>query len=279
MRDFALLLLILLSSTFTRAFINSPISSSQRWSNLNHATSLLAEDAQIGANATIDEDGTILDDAFQRAKWMMPSIVERALINQDADVDPYQLLSRLDISTKDRLMAEQALEQTDAVATVPVLTAAQCAKLRNLIHNKIQNDGIDNVDGCPDWQVNIHESKLQKILGKKTFEKLTQIPTMLNPQQVSHKHYSRIGVFIRMYSTSKRPWMPFHSDGNDFTLNVALNSDTDFTGGRLMALHNEELQIIERREGDVTYHKGTVYHGVSAITSGTRYSMIMFYHS
>ena len=91
--------------------------------------------------------------------------------------------------------------------------------------------------------------------------------------------FERVGVFVRMYRTSMRPWMPFHRDGNHWTVNVALNSDEDFVGGRLMALHNRELQIIGRGEGDATCHRGSVFHAVSAMRSGTRYSMILFFHA
>eukprot|EP00957_Ditylum_brightwellii_P108344 8265634-Ditylum_brightwellii.AAC.1 len=77
--------------------------------------------------------------------------------------------------------------------------------------------------------------------------------------------FRRIGIFLRMYRADARPWMPFHIDGNRWTVNVALRSDSEFEGGRLLALHDGKLQRILREEGDATCHRGSVVHGVSAI--------------
>lgn len=72
--------------------------------------------------------------------------------------------------------------------------------------------------------------------------------------------------------------MPFHRDGNDWTVNVALCDDAEFEGGRLMVLNDGRLSIVERSEGQATCHPGSAFHAVSAITSGTRYSLILFFH-
>mmetsp|Transcript_5362 Transcript_5362/g.11358 ORF Transcript_5362/g.11358 Transcript_5362/m.11358 type:complete len:306 (-) Transcript_5362:148-1065(-) len=236
-----------------------------------------------------------MDDAFVQKQWFMPSVVERALIHQDASVDPHELLSRLDMSDADRAKAQEALECTDEssqlVQTAPgVLTPAECAKLRTFLRKTIQDDGIDNVDGCPDWQVNLSSHKLTKILGTSAVLRLMAVPEQLfghendannnSNNNNSSFDYERVGIFIRMYQRSKRPWMPFHRDGNRWTLNVALNHDTEYTGGRLMALYNGGLQILDgRQEGDATCHAACVQHGVSAMHDGVRYSMILFFHS
>jgi hypothetical protein len=216
-----------------------------------------------------------IDEPFVKAQWMMSTIVERALIHQDSSVDPYLLMEKLDMSSNERQEAIASLERTDAIITRPVLTSDECAKLRNFVRKQIQNDGIDQVDGCPDWQVNISEKKLTKIIGKGPKDRLWNVPSMLDPEVVGTE-FDRVGIFIRMYERGTRPWMPFHRDGNSWTVNVALNSD--FVGGRLLALHNRELQVLERQEGDATCHTDSVFHAVSAITEGTRFSMILFFH-
>ena len=227
------------------------------------------------------------DDAFERIQWLMPSIVERSLIHEE-QVDPYELLQRLDMSTKDRDAALEALEvgsssnqpSTIHALTIPkVLTSMECDKLINFINKQIKDDGYDNVDGCPDWQINITTKKLNKILGggSDALQRLYVLPSMVDSSYTSDR-FERVGIFLRMYQRSKRPWMPFHSDGNAFTVNVALNDDDDYRGGKLMVLHNDQVDIVERNQGDATCHRGTVYHGVSAMRSGTRYSMICFFH-
>lgn len=217
-----------------------------------------------------------LDEPFEQAQWMMPSIVERALIHSDASVDPYALMERIDMSSSERIEAVDSLSRSDGVITTPVLTSQECAKVRKFVRQQIANDGIDNVDGCPDWQVNISEKKLSKIVGKAAKDRLWNVPSMLENGQP--QEFDRVGIFIRMYQRGTRPWMPFHRDGNRWTVNVALNDDDEYVGGRLLALHNQELQVLERQEGDATCHQGSVFHAVSAITEGTRYSMIIFFH-
>jgi hypothetical protein len=228
--------------------------------------------------ASWEDNVTPLDDIdkpFVQAQWMMSSIVERALIHQDSTIDPYAIIERLDMSSSERKDALEALARADAIITKPVLMSAECAKLRNFVRKQIKDDGIDQVDGCPDWQVNISEKKLSKIIGNDAKDRLWKVPSNLDPDATT---FDNVGIFIRMYQRRTRPWMPFHRDGNQWTVNVALNSDCDFVGGRLLALHNRELQVLERQEGDATCHNNRVFHAVSAITEGTRYSMILFFH-
>ena len=235
---------------------------------------------QVGASASSWEDNVTildgLDEPFVKAQWMMSSLVERALIHQDATVDPFALLDRLDMSSSERDVAMKSLDRADGIITKPVLTSEECAKLRNFVQRQIKNDGIDQVDGCPDWQVNISEKKLTKIIGNDAKDRLWKVPSNLDPEA---KSFDNVGVFIRMYQRGTRPWMPFHRDGNQWTVNVALNGSGDFVGGRLLALHNRELQVLERQEGDATCHNDSVFHAVSAIAEGPRYSMILFFHT
>ena len=218
-----------------------------------------------------------VDPAFVERQYMMPSVVERALIGQE-QVPPMNLLDRLDMSTSERETAIQALQSNDSVLTVQSLLSPQeCDKLRNFVRKQIKDNGIDDVDGCPDWQVNLTEKKLRKIVGPGALDRLWKVPSLLEGDE--SLSFDRVGVFVRMYQTSMRPWMPFHRDGNHWTVNVALNSDKEFDGGRLMALHNNQLQIIDRNEGDATCHRGSVFHGVAAMRAGVRYSMILFFHA
>jgi len=61
--------------------------------------------------------------------------------------------------------------------------------------------------------------------------------------------------------------MPFHSNGNAYTCNVALCDDADFDGGRLLALTVGRLQEVGQGRGNATCHRGRVYHAVSAMKS------------
>jgi hypothetical protein len=223
-----------------------------------------------------------IDDSFAEQQWYLPSIVERALIEEDVSVDPYQLLRSLDMSTQTRQQALSALSESDAVNTFPVvLTRDECYTLQTYLLKNVEKElGIDNVDACPDWQVNLDVDDLVKLIGQEAVCRLYEAPSLLEGKPIGEP-FPRVGIFIRVYERSAqgRPWMPFHSDGNAWTVNVALNDDQDFEGGRLLALTNGALQVLERRQGDATCHRGSVYHAVSAMKTGKRYSMVLFFHA
>lgn len=83
--------------------------------------------------------------------------------------------------------------------------------------------------------------------------------------------------FVRRYSLSTRPWIPFHPDRYELTINVALSADSNHKGGRLLGVFGGAVQPIERAEGEATVHNSSLLHGVTRMTSGTRYSLICFF--
>ena len=221
-----------------------------------------------------------LDESFFKARFFMPSAIEKVLIHQETDiVDAHDVISRLDMSNKHSAQALQALEATDSqcITIKNILTNDECSKLRTFVTERMVDDGIDDTDGCPDFQVNISENKLEQILGTQAVERIKNLPKDLDANISSE--YQRVGIFIRMYKPQTRPWMPLHIDQNSFTVNIALNDDTDYHGGKLVALFENRVQQIHRLMGDATCHRGSVVHGVTSMISGTRFSMIVFLHS
>ena len=61
------------------------------------------------------------------------------------------------------------------------------------------------------------------------------------------------------------------------TVNVALSDDAAHSGGKLLAVCNGEVRALERDEGGATVHSSKLLHGVSKMTGGTRYSLILFF--
>lgn len=62
-----------------------------------------------------------------------------------------------------------------------------------------------------------------------------------------------------------------------FSVAVALASDDAHDGGRLVAAVKGQVQTIARSEGEATVHDSRLLHAVTRITSGARYSLIMFF--
>ena len=83
-------------------------------------------------------------------------------------------------------------------------------------------------------------------------------------------------IFVRRYTADTRPWFPFHRDRSELTINVALADDELHGGGRLICLLDGAVKRVERTEGCATVHPSSFMHAVSRMTTGTRYSLIIF---
>jgi len=148
----------------------------------------------------------------------------------------------------------------------------------------------------PDHQLDITREDLEGYIGKPTVAKLWRLPRRLVSQRESgvrgessdrapadswanpEPRY-RVELFVRRYSRGTRPLLRFHHDSCAVTVNVALSGDEAHTGGRLLALLNDGVQMIVREEGEVTVHPSDVLHAVSAVEAGVRYSLLLFFHN
>eukprot|EP01040_Poterioochromonas_malhamensis_P008062 gene8062-8715_t len=60
------------------------------------------------------------------------------------------------------------------------------------------------------------------------------------------------------------------------TVQVALNDDTEYEGGRLCYFTEESgVQVLQRSAGDITKHGRESMHAVTRLTSGSRYSLFV----
>ena len=84
-------------------------------------------------------------------------------------------------------------------------------------------------------------------------------------------------IFARRYSSQSRPWFPLHPDSAAITVNVALSDDAEHTGGRLVGLYDGRIQTLERAEGEAVVHTSALIHGVTRMSEGVRYSLILFF--
>jgi hypothetical protein len=56
-------------------------------------------------------------------------------------------------------------------------------------------------------------------------------------------------------------------------MQVALNDETEYEGGRLLFVSKGILNAPERMTGTVTIHDNTIVHGVTLLESGVRYGL------
>jgi hypothetical protein len=67
----------------------------------------------------------------------------------------------------------------------------------------------------------------------------------------------------------------FHVDYAYKTMQVALNDDSEYEGGRLVFVSNGKLEIPKRKSGTITLHEKNIIHGVTALRSGIRYGLLI----
>ena len=83
-------------------------------------------------------------------------------------------------------------------------------------------------------------------------------------------------IVLRRREAKANQRLTFHRDHAAVTVNVALNGDGEYQGGRLMFLQDGEVVCPSRGQGSVVVNDNLVVHGVSAVQAGTRYSLFVF---
>ncbi|MET0876304.1 MAG: TIGR02466 family protein [Tardiphaga sp.] len=166
------------------------------------------------------------------------------------------------------------------VEDVAALNAGQCEILCRFADSHMTSIMPDTVDDLPEYQVDLSLEDLTVLVGRDTVAALMRLPEALGAPRdtAANELYERIHIFLRMYSPQTRPYIAFHADTCAYTVNIALNDDTGFEGGRLLALNGSTLMAPSRRVGTAILHAGTLVHGVTKIERGTRYSLILFFH-
>ena len=65
----------------------------------------------------------------------------------------------------------------------------------------------------------------------------------------------------------------FHTDVSQKTMQIPLNSEEEYEGGRVIYATREGMRMQPRQPGSVTVHDNRVVHGVTQLLSGVRYSL------
>jgi hypothetical protein len=166
------------------------------------------------------------------------------------------------------------------IENVAVLSAEQCETLCRFAEAHMTSIVPDSVDDLPEYQVNLSVEGLTELLDRARVAALLKMPEALGAPAglATGDLYERIDIFLRMYSPQTRPYIAFHSDTCSYTVNIALNDDSSFDGGELLAMTGWALKAPPRGMGTAILHAGNVVHGVTKIERGTRYSLILFFH-
>ena len=230
---------------------------------------------------------------FQVTADNMSPLVRRALVDDEVDEDDtalVQLLGHGRLGSTRRLLRRKG-----------AIRPSGCAALRALVD--VERDvRRDSVDQKPQHQLNIKIDRLTELIGFEDIKQLWRLADeVLSMQREEARATSAetgaaipaetvtqteaaaggytVDMFVRRYTRETRPWINFHHDISNVTVNVALSADADHEGGRLHALIGGRHTALSREEGEATVHGDDVMHAVSAMRGGVRYSLIMFFYT
>ncbi len=212
-----------------------------------------------------------------------PAVLKFLVNNGDPNTATAEELNLIRRHSSNRMNETTTVaDDSKVLESIPVLNISQCLAMRRFAEDRMTSVVPDTVDDLPEYQVNLSLPLLEELLGHDTAQQLWNLPERLGSAAMQFEkcqNYDRqVEVFLRMYSPDMRPYISFHTDNCSITANVALNDDSEFVGGRLLAITDNELRIIPREIGAAFVHCSQLVHGVSRIESGVRYTLILFYH-
>lgn len=137
-----------------------------------------------------------------------------------------------------------------------VLSKTKCAILTKLLDEK----WLDNP--LADFKLTLTADELSRHIGS---EHVLSLSKLLNDNfdKIMLRRCTPEGLCIN-----------FHLDVTERVMQVALNDESEYSGGRLMFLTgNGELKVPKRIAGSFTIHNNFIVHGVSEHTRGLRYGL------
>ena len=109
------------------------------------------------------------------------------------------------------------------------------------------------------------DETLKEIIGKQNTDKLVGL----------FDSSSGFKVIARRVQQNPKSCIPFHLDHSQKTLQVPLNSENEYEGGRVIYLFKDTFEIPKRTPGTCCIHTDNIIHGVTPITKGIRYSLFL----
>ena len=217
---------------------------------------------------------------FALSQSNTPKPVNRVL-GGDFDVNPKELVNMLPLQPSDRKRAKEALARDDFVVTLDgVVTQEHCDRLitfakwamPSAVTGAASNE-VDSVDGAPAHQANLPKAALKELLGSEGYARL-----LAPASQILGVMPRAVSAFVRKYSTTSRPRLPFHCDGCDASISVNLVDGSEYDGGDLVMLSDNALMTAPRQAGSAAAHSADVAHAVTDLTRGVRWSLVVFAH-
>eukprot|EP00930_Biecheleria_cincta_P004941 TRINITY_DN105870_c0_g1_i1.p1 TRINITY_DN105870_c0_g1~~TRINITY_DN105870_c0_g1_i1.p1 ORF type:complete len:596 (-),score=95.95 TRINITY_DN105870_c0_g1_i1:112-1899(-) len=167
-----------------------------------------------------------------------------------------------------RFQDVQGMLSTDVCATL----CSYLDKFAQLLHSKPQNAADFRLEVAPSdlagligqGGVSSIVASCESMLGFCSSEFTTRVPRLVLRRCAPFAHGEAHGI-------------NFHRDHALVTVNVSLNSDSEYKGGKLVVVTPEATTIFQRPAGHAAIMDTALVHGVTSLQAGFRYSLIAFY--
>jgi hypothetical protein len=222
----------------------------------------------------------------------MPPLMQALLVHGERpeDLGPPQSVTRsllLELGVGNTLESYRGSWRSAASEQVlcarRALSVGACAVLRHAV-DCCGSSRFDSVDGLPNHDLELDEAKLRALLGADATASLLALPqravdAVCGTQNDTVAPGLSSGLVRRYaaFSAQDQPFTSFHLDSASVTVNVALTDEAELAGGRLLGIFGGRVQTIVRGEGDAVVHSSALQHGVTALASGSRYTLILFF--
>jgi len=138
---------------------------------------------------------------------------------------------------------------------VSALKCEDCKELMSMLN--VQTTGE------ADFRINLSKQELTAVVG------LTAVNRLLaffgdDVDEIKLRRVEAHGLCVK-----------FHVDSAQRTMQVPLNGEDEYEGGRLVYITARGLETVERPAGSVTIHDNTIAHGVTRMASGVRYGLFL----
>lgn len=195
-----------------------------------------------------------LDEAlFRMALDKTPKPLRQLVLGKVTDVNAKHLADMLPLSRNDRLRAREAL-LAGAWEERDVLSASACEELVTWARPRLSLD-LDSVDGAPSFQCDVPSNRI--------------------PDGIFDEP-GRLSAFVRCYSAQTRPRLPFHVDTARRSASLNLSPSSDYDGGDLLLLVDQQVRRATRRQGAATVHDADIAHAISDVRNGERWALVVF---
>lgn len=224
---------------------------------------------------TLDNDTTLGDQGVQPGDVLHAILISRIgnfgignwpgsdlLEDLNGDIDPSQVTA----DQVNKLIQE--IFFLHAVTIPESSTSGEPYTLVNeVLDEKSRQSIISELDSHhseqDDLKYQISKEKLVSLIGDKTYSKLEEIYGT-QPEE----------IWLRRVETEKPDQgINWHLDRAIRTMQVALNGDDEYEGGKLVFAYNGKIYMPDRKPGSATIHDNTIVHGVTPIGKGPRYGV------